>query len=59
MVLPMRSAFIQAHTNGTRVQMYEHFDEGSALKVLFQLLNSLTYLHSEVWYQVACDQWHH
>ncbi|KAJ0401638.1 hypothetical protein ATCC90586_008948 [Pythium insidiosum] len=28
-------------------EMFEYFDEGSALKVLYQLLNALTYLHDE------------
>ncbi|GLE00191.1 hypothetical protein PINS_up008918 [Pythium insidiosum] len=30
------------------IEMFEYFDEGSALKVLYQLLNALTYLHDEM-----------
>ncbi|TMW67759.1 hypothetical protein Poli38472_007431 [Pythium oligandrum] len=30
------------------IEMFEHFDETSALKVLYQLLTALTYLHDEM-----------
>jgi hypothetical protein len=30
------------------IEIYGHFDEGSAVKVLFQLLKSLSYLHNEM-----------